>query len=297
MIQPNTNPHNQPRPRLNQVRPSLILADLGELLERMREDGCDPCEPLKHDGHFHQFNSTEDSQHGCDGWYIIVGNRAHYGDWRKGTKFTAFYNGGCLRAPPWRQKAVIDEAYAAARRAQAEQIWAWAPEAPDDHAYLVRKGIKAHGTKFYNGRKVFAEIAMRGALVVPIYDDDVRLQAIELIRGDGQKRNIGPVRGGHFWIGDPVQGDTLLIAEGFATAASVFERTGAACACAFGVGNLWAAARYVRNRFDPKWLVLVADGDEPGIKAANEAARAMHALVFYAEPGLDYNDMVNGGRP
>ena len=280
------------RPRLAQSQRNLI-AGLDALRAHMCDDGCDPGEPLRADGRFHNFNSIEDSEQGCDGWYIVVGNRAHYGDWREGTKFTAFYNPGCVvRATPQRQRAVIDAAYQAQRRAQAEQIWRWSPEASDDHEYLQRKGIKAHGTHVYNGHRVFAEVSMRGALIVPIHDRDERLQGVQLIAGDGTKRTIGAVTAGRFWIGDPELHATLLIAEGFATAVSVVERAGAACACAFGVGNLWHAALYVRQRFNPK-LILVADGDEPGIKAANAAARSVDGLVFYADKGLDFNDMVN----
>ena len=71
---------------------------------------------------------------------------------------------------------------------------------------------------------------------------NVELQKIE---ADGSKRfqNGGRVAGGHYLIGDVGNGGTLLIAEGFATAATLHEMTDLPVIVAFNAGNLGTGPR------------------------------------------------------
>ena len=68
------------------------------------------------------------------------------------------------------------------------------------------------------------------------------------------------------------------------------------CCIAFGTSGFEHVARYVRHAFHPKPLIIVADGDDAGINAANGAARAVDALVFVCDDGLDFNDMMRRAK-
>jgi putative DNA primase/helicase len=71
-----------------------------------------------------------------------------------------------------------------------------------------------------------------------------------------------------------------LLAEGFATAATLHQATGHAAAACFSCGNLLSVARALRGKFPTLRLVLCADNDvntpgNPGLTKAREAARAV----------------------
>jgi putative DNA primase/helicase len=287
------------------TRPRLVHSQRGfdpfaareQFRTAMRRAGLDPEAPIVTDAQIHRFKTSL-----AKGWYVYHEQFDHswgaYGDYRSGEQFS--WSSRKLSSEERSRIAQERRANDAAENQpswalrEARQVWTWSRGAPASHPYLRRKGIEPHGVHFYHGRRVLADVAVDGALVVPIDDDNDELQAIQFICPDGVKRNLGPTSGGHFWIGTPKSRRTLCLAEGFATAASVHEETGYACCVAFGVAGYDHVARYIRDQFEPKRLVIVADGDEPGIKAANAAARAVDALVFVCDEGQDFNDMARG---
>jgi putative DNA primase/helicase len=168
-------------------------------------------------------------------------------------------------------------------RDKAAGIWARSEPAPDDHPYLVAKGVKAHGLRHYNG-----------ALVVPVREDG-ELHSLQFIGADGSKRFLtgGKVNGCYHSIGSP--GDTICITEGYATGASVHEATGQAVAVAFDAGRLLSVAKAMRAKFPNARLILCADDDHktegnPGLTKATEAALAVGGLVAVPEFGDDRKD-------
>ena len=68
------------------------------------------------------------------------------------------------------------------------------------------------------------------------------------------------------------------------------------CAVAFGHNGFMHVAQYIREKFDPPKLVIVADGDTVSVNSANAAARAYKGLVFVADQGRDFNDMVSAEK-
>ena len=81
----------------------------------------------------------------------------------------------------------------------------------------------------------------------------------------------------------------ILIAEGFATGATLHEITGHAVACAFSAGNLKPVAEALKRKYPDTVLVICADDDHatdgnPGISKATEAAQAVEGLL--AVPGF-----------
>ncbi|MFA9394738.1 MAG: zincin-like metallopeptidase domain-containing protein [Halodesulfovibrio sp.] len=185
----------------------------------------------------------------------------------------------------------------AARRAYAKwkNAKGWAP---DDQQYLQKKGVKSHGTK----------IDMHGNLLIPGRDSGGRIQTMQTITADGKLFESGAKKQGAFHLISHYSSTNLkqpiLIAEGYATAASIHEATHKPVAVAFDAGNLEPVAKELKKAFPDAPFVFVADDDHtqknnPGIKKAHAAARTVDGAVL--EPKLteaekakgltDYNDI------
>jgi len=175
----------------------------------------------------------------------------------------------------------------ASARKRAACIWSSAKPAPADHPYLVNKGVSAHGLRMY-----------RGALVVPVRDTAGELHGLQFIGVSAIKRFLKDtaVQGHCFQIGGAggpnVRLDTVCVAEGFATGASIHEATGHPVAVAFHSGNLVAVAKAIRARHPQADIVVCADDDHgttgnPGRTLARHAALAAGARLAIPDFGPD----------
>jgi phage/plasmid primase-like uncharacterized protein len=112
-----------------------------------------------------------------------------------------------------------------------------------EHSYLQRKGVDAHGALLNTigpvaipgGQETLQSWSAKGDLILPIRDRDGRLQSAQTIDRNGRKSfpRGGRVAGGVHLIGDWRARGLLVIAEGYATAATIHELTGHAVAFAF----------------------------------------------------------------
>ena len=170
----------------------------------------------------------------------------------------------------------------AARKAEAERAAkvaqkAWAACSPDgDAEYLRRKCVMAHGVRF----------SPSGAVVVPVLDTAAKIHGLQVIRTAAESRAKkrpqkefwpqGMVKKGHFYlVGIPT--NIVLIAEGYATGASLHEATGLPIAIAFDAGNLAPVASALRARYKTVRILICADDDaftdgNPGVTLASTAA-------------------------
>jgi phage/plasmid primase-like uncharacterized protein len=177
----------------------------------------------------------------------------------------------------------------ASARASAEL--AGASPVPDDHPYLMTKAVRAHGLK-----------ADGNAILVPMHDIDGLLHNRQKIGPDGTKRFLfgGRVDGCFHALGE-LAGDVLVIAEGFATAATIHEATELPVAIAFDSGNLPKVARAIRKRHPDAKIVIAGDDDwkttkpdgtphNPGRIKATEAAQAVDGVLVLPEFGPDRDD-------
>lgn len=170
-----------------------------------------------------------------------------------------------------RDQRVAQEAAHAAAADKAGVLWAKASRAPvnPSHPYLVNKGIVAFGLG-----------QLHDTLVVPVRAGNGCLQSLQFINNRGDKRFLrgGRIAGGFHVIGDLI-GDVIVIAEGYATAASIHMATGHPVAIAFNCGNLESVALHMRHTHPQARIVIAADDDDdtegnPGLtKARNAAAR------------------------
>lgn len=213
----------------------------------------------------------------------------------------------CDRA---RRDAQEERERAAARtKERSASIWAESSPARDDHPYLKRKGVKAHGLREYRGAFLLNGMKCDGALVVPARNAAGELVSLSFISPDGEKRYMSGPRepGCYYSIGKP--DGVLCIVEGFATGASIYEATGRAVAVAFDAGNLEPTARALRAKFQDLPLILCADDDcaadgNPGLAKAASAARAVGGMVAVPEFGprrpdgaTDFNDLARLAGP
>lgn len=175
------------------------------------------------------------------------------------------------------EAAKIREADYKAAAEVAAATWDKAQEG--GHPYLARKALKAHGTRIQGDN-----------LLVPVLDANGAVQSLQSILPDGSKRFFpgGRMAGGRFWVGVP--GQTLVIAEGFATAAAVHEATGLPVCIAFNAGNLVTVAKDLRARYPAAQIILAADNDvsddgKPNIGRikAQEAANVIAGTVALPE--------------
>ena len=86
---------------------------------------------------------------------------------------------------------------------------------------------------------------------------------LQRIGNDGFKlfQEDGRVEGGHFLIGDARQPGPLLIAEGFATAATLHEMTGMPAIVAFNAGNLLPVVQTYRGLYPDRTIYIAGDND------------------------------------
>ncbi len=172
-----------------------------------------------------------------------------------------------------RQRSEAEARVREEARSKAARLWGMTKPAEAAHPYLVRKGVKAWGIR-----------QLKESLVIPARDTHGQLHSLQFIGPDGVKRFLsgGRTQAVYCAIGKPV--DTLLLAEGYATAATLYEATGHATACAFNAGNLGQVAHVLRLKFPGMRIVICADDDtqtpgNPGLTKAWEAARAVGGWV------------------
>lgn len=273
---------------------------------------------IRPDGAFHGLRSTDDRP-GYTGFrycfYLDCPQCVYFEDKRRGFHGTWF--------PDNQQRLSLAEKEALRREFQArkqkrdrdtlarhlkradEALAIWRAGTPGPHGYLTLKGIRGHGARVGNWPKWLQDqagwhqITIPGALLVPMVDDSRKLwniQAIWATAPEPLDRSKDFVSGGRttglFFVIGPVT-EIIIICEGFATGASLFEETGYRVYVAFSAGNLSAVGKVVRGFYPAARLVFAGDNDQSGTgqAAATEAARAVGGAVALPPVlGWDFND-------
>ncbi|WP_244220706.1 toprim domain-containing protein [Xanthomonas vasicola] len=245
------------------------------------------------DGRLRRVRAEGDGSGQRSGWYVLHAGpplAGTYGNWKTGASAQwRDCEGGSLSAAELaeirekarraqrQQQAECARRHAAAREAALAQ-WRQAEAASATHAYLVAKGVASYGLR-----------QSAGHLLVPMRDAEGHLWSMQTIAADGSKRFLagGRKRGLYYSIGREVS-EVVCIAEGYATAASIYEATGYPTAVAFDAGNLEPVARELRSKFPDALIVLCADDDaatalcrgiNPGVANAQRAAHAVGGVV------------------
>ena len=165
-------------------------------------------------------------------------------------------------------------------------LWSNAPWASPDHCpYLKAKDIGSYGVKQFDD----------GTVVIPARDIDGRIQTLQFVTKESKKFLTGGSKKGCHHTIDPEQAlgrGPVIVTEGYATAASIFEATGRPVVVAFDSGNLLPVAAALRGRYPGAEIVVAADNDHQlpaqgkanvGIEKAKEAAERVDGHVIAPE--------------
>ena len=166
------------------------------------------------------------------------------------------------------------------------------------HPYLTRKGVAAHDVK----------VDRRNNLLVPMRDAAGKIWSIQTIDQDGGKLYLknGRKVGTHAVLGRAAPGSPIVIAEGYATAATLREVTGLPTIAAFDSGNLLEVAKAYRAADPTRPIIFASDNDHHlprrdaplpnvGMEKASAAAEAVGGVLLLptftpADQGTDWND-------
>ncbi len=253
---------------------------------------------INHHGEFTRWG------HNSKYWLVQCEDGYVFGDWSTGEKFTAFPDNVDLRTPT--QQAELNRRIAEQQKQwqiqreheqnQVSQLatamYAKMVDAPAEHGYLVEKGIQPYCAR-YNPET--------GSLVVPLYDTMGQLWTVQHITPDGEKRFLsgGKKKGCFCPIGEPDK-KTVIVCEGFATAATIHQATGFYTVAAMDAGNLLPVAKVIAAQYPSAKLIIAADNDHDketntGVESATAAAMEVGAVVSVPEVDLpcmsDFNDV------
>lgn len=188
----------------------------------------------------------------------------------------------------------------------AQRLWSEAQPC-ESHPYLERKGVASYGLRVGPWERINAdtgeiEVVAKNALLVPIQDRQRKVWGLQGIFVDPNSKKLYlkgcAKRGNFFAIGKPQKRDgrlVFILAEGYATGASVHAATGHMVLVCFDVENLMAVAQSLRERQPGAFIVFAADNDtqtdgNPGVTKAKAASKAVGGLVAVPPPG-DFNDL------
>jgi putative DNA primase/helicase len=194
----------------------------------------------------------------------------------------------------------------AATALQAVERWGMASDTTHgvETFYLARKGVQGHSVRY----------EANGAVLVPLRDAAATLWNLQtilptkpttgsdkLFMKGGRKSGLWHMLGA---TADSAAAAMVLIAEGYATAASLHQATGYPVACAFDAGNLKAVAINLRAAYPAAALVLCGDDDHDtqastgrnaGREKAIAAAQAVKGVAVFPAGLLagetDFNDL------
>ena len=277
---------------------------ISQFRDALLDAGLTPPDVIEADGQLHRYRVEGDKAGSKNAYYVLhLDGRAAgmFGNWKTGLRSTWAADG--KRMSEAERKAFSRLIEAARLKAQAERraehearaIEAraeWDAAAPADpaHSYLTRKGVGPHNLR-----------QRGGLLIVPLFDAFGLLWNVQRIQADGGKR-FKPGRAGGLFspIGELTNPTTILIAEGWATGATLHEEARHPVLCAMNAGNLLPVAKAARASWPVADLVICADNDRstagnPGLTAATAAAKATGAGLAVPpfaddEPGTDWND-------
>ncbi|KWS61262.1 LPD7 domain-containing protein [Pseudomonas amygdali] len=180
----------------------------------------------------------------------------------------------------------------------AKRLYDRLPAADPAHPYLVRKGIPPTPD---------IRQTRNGALVVPFFNASGTFKTLQYIPPEGEKFLFkdAPKQEHFLVVGGPLDPvNSILYAEGYATARSLNLATGLPVVMTIDAGNMVAVAKVLHQQYPDSRHLFMADFDHAkdvnkGLIMANEAAIAVGGQVLYptfndaeiARGFTDFNDL------
>jgi len=175
---------------------------------------------------------------------------------------------------------------------QAKELYMAAADALESHPYLVRKKVKPYGIRQQGNN-----------LLIPICSVQGDYQSIQFINESGDKRFLkgGKTKGGCHFIGLLKMDSPVYIAEGYATAVSIYEDTKCLTIVAFNASNLVPVAVELKKHLPNIQIVIAGDSDDVGRTYAIKASQLVNGTTLIPDFGdnpnglSDWNDYFNQG--
>ena len=176
---------------------------------------------------------------------------------------------------------------AEAKKAADQADAAWRKYLPTGESdYLKRKGVQGYGLRY--------SPSGNGTLAVPMQRDG-RIVGLQIIRGKDRGSKLekqywpaGMDKVGAYHLIGGIPRGLVLVAEGYATAATLHEASGLPVAVAFDAGSLMPVVAALAKTYRSSKILICADDDyltagNPGVEAARLAATAHGAAYFKPE--------------
>lgn len=274
----------------------------------MIENGIIISDNIIPDGVLHRCHVKGDSVGSKNAWYVFHNDIipcGAFGCWKRGISKTwcaktksemtpqeIREHEKCLSLIVEQRKTEQQKIQSESKR-RANEIWGKA-KSVTGHLYLENKRVKSYGLKVSSG----------GKLLIPVMNNSGEIESLQFISQDGEKVFLtgGKKKGNYYLIGTP--NDRIFISEGYATAASIFEASNCAVACAFDSGNLLSVSRAVHAKYPNIEITIAGDDDvytsgNPGRVKSEEAAKALNCNVVFPDFSIcnkdnqptDWNDL------
>ena len=277
---------------IDRIQERSVKHPIDQLRQVMMDSHLEPPDQIIADGSIKRFGKKKS----C--WYVMHESgelmAGAFGNWQEGVAHT--FRSDIGRALSAQESFKVERDIKLARERMDKEIklkrkaasdsvndiWSQCAEASDDHPYLVKKKVKAHGIR----------VTGDGRLVIPVYNEN-DVMSLQYIDSKGEKRfhTGGKIEGGDFVVGGSVGGQ-VYVAEGYADAATIYESTGIPCVVAFNASNI----PRVCEAYKGVGGIVFADNDEHGVgeRYANQATKYGFRVVM-PSLGMDVNDYVSDG--
>lgn len=197
----------------------------------------------------------------------------------------------------------------------ASELLEYCDVASSEHPYLVRKIIKRCTSLECIDQAIIPTKSGKGfnaigSLVIPMIDDNRKLVNCQVITPSGFKMFLmgGKIIGAFHIIGRMVDGQPIMIVEGFATGATVYESLGYCTVVAFNANNLLAVAESIRYMCHESFIVVCGDNDwrlndnnvgkKKAVNVQMKVSRSRSIYAPFARGVTDFNDLdvIHGER-
>lgn len=168
----------------------------------------------------------------------------------------------------------------------------WKKSTIAEHEYLKNKKISL-GNALVNSYKGQSRLVIPLTDFIPSNYSEFTIKALQFIDEDGNKRFSGSFRG-MFHIASDFDRlkNSIVIAEGFATARSIAESTDLFVIAAMSSCNLKNVVEKISEQLSNSQIVIAADNDRAGRAAALEVSDIPNVEIVYPTQGFkDFNDM------
>jgi putative DNA primase/helicase len=280
---------------------------MGTIQDKMLEFGITPPTTIIHDGAIHRFKNDGDDNK--NSWYVAYDNdkfqSGAFGCWKLdiSEKFCSIEQTHLTTEQKQQHAKQLAEQK---RIAQLEKITQqdYVQEQVNErfnraviqdinaHPYLQKKGVSSHGLRMESS-----------LLLIPMFNIDGEIASVQTISKDGSKffTKGGRIKGCFLPIGAPK--DTLILCEGYATGASIYEATSEPVAVCFNSGNIMEVAKELSAKYPDAKIIIAGDDDHKlekniGRVKAIEAAKHIGATpvfpvfkISYDENCSDFNDL------